>query len=41
MRTFSKAFNQKLNGRGGGSKEMVQGTVFAAAELIKEYMNGI
>ena len=41
MRGFSKSFNQVLNGRGGGSKEMIQGTVFATAEKIKEYMDGI
>ena len=41
MRSFAKAFNQSLNGRGGGSGEMIQGTVFAAEQEIKEYMNGI
>jgi len=41
VRTISKDMNGKLNGRGGGSKEMVQGTVFASEQAIKEYMNGI
>lgn len=33
---IAKDINQKLNGRGGGSKQMVQGSVIANATLIEE-----
>ena len=32
-----KAMNEALDGRGGGSKEMFQGSLKAAREQIEEY----
>ena len=35
MRAFSKTLNGLLNGRGGGSTQMAQGTFQASEEEIK------
>ena len=35
MREMSKRMNERLNGRGGGSVQMAQGTFFAAREAIE------
>lgn len=37
LREWSKEFNNALNGRGGGSDQMIQGTVKATAEQIRIY----
>ena len=36
MREMSKRMNERLNGRGGGSVQMAQGTFFAAREAIED-----
>ena len=41
MRGLAKDMNRALNGRGGGSKEMIQGTLFAEKKEIKEFIHGI
>ena len=38
LRAWAKEFNGALNGRGGGSEEMIQGTVTAKAEDIRAYL---
>lgn len=38
LRAWAKEFNAALNGRGGGSEEMIQGTVTASAEEIRTYL---
>lgn len=38
LRAWAKDFNAALSGRGGGSEEMIQGTVKATADEIKEYL---
>lgn len=38
LRAWAKDFNAALNGRGGGSEEMIQGTVTADAEAIRTYL---
>ena len=38
LRAWAKEFNGALNGRGGGSEEMIQGTVNAKAEDICAYL---
>lgn len=38
LRAWAKEFNAALSGRGGGSEEMIQGTVMAKAEEIKAYL---
>lgn len=40
MRQTAKEMNAALNGRGGGSAQMAQGTVFAQRKAIEEFMNG-
>ncbi|HAG14333.1 MAG TPA: alanyl-tRNA editing protein [Ruminococcus sp.] len=37
LREWAKAFNGALNGRGGGSDDMIQGTVKADADAIRAY----
>lgn len=37
MRSYGKAMNQVLNGKGGGSQEMIQGTLFCSWEQIRHY----
>lgn len=39
MRAKSKEINSALNGRGGGSDEMIQGSVKASADEIRAYFN--
>lgn len=39
VREVSKALNASLNGRGGGKHEMVQGSVQASSEAVKEFIN--
>ena len=39
LRAWAKAFNAALSGRGGGSEEMIQGTVTAKAEDIRKYFS--
>ena len=39
LRAWAKEFNAALSGRGGGSDEMIQGTVTAKAEEIKAYLS--
>lgn len=41
MRRTAKEMNAVLNGRGGGSAQMAQGTVFAQRKEIEEFINGI
>ena len=41
LRSLSKELNAALNGRGGGSAVMIQGSVQADETKIKEYINGI
>ena len=38
LRAWAKEFNSALNGRGGDSEEMIQGTVTAKAEDIRAYL---
>ena len=38
LRAWAKEFNSALSGRGGGSEEMIQGTVTAKAEDIRAYL---
>lgn len=38
LRAWAKEFNAALSGRGGGSEEMIQGTVTAKAEEIRNYL---
>ncbi len=38
LRTWAKTFHDALNGRGGGSDEMIQGTVKAAEADIRHYL---
>lgn len=40
LRTWAKAFNSALSGRGGGTYEMIQGTVKATADQICAYFSG-
>jgi len=37
LRTWAKTFNQALNGRGGGSDQMIQGTVHASEAEIRAF----
>ncbi|MBQ8923110.1 MAG: alanyl-tRNA editing protein [Oscillospiraceae bacterium] len=37
LRAWAKEFNQKLNGRGGGSDQMIQGTVNAPESEIRSF----
>lgn len=39
LRAWAKEFNSALNGRGGGSEEMIQGTVKATAAELREYLS--
>ncbi|MBR4201663.1 MAG: alanyl-tRNA editing protein [Oscillospiraceae bacterium] len=39
LRAWAKEFNAALGGRGGGSEEMIQGTVNAKAEEIRKYFS--
>ena len=39
LRSMSKDINQKLNGRGGGQPQMIQGSLFTTLEKIKEYFD--
>ena len=39
LRAWAKEFNAALNGRGGGSEEMIQGTVNAPAAQIQAYFS--
>jgi len=41
LKEKSKILNEKLGGRGGGSKEMVQGSLHADEERIKEVLHGL
>ena len=36
VRPYSKALKEKLSGRGGGKPEMIQGSVQATEEAIRE-----
>ena len=38
LRAWSKEFNAAVNGKGGGSDEMIQGTAKASAEEIRRYL---
>ena len=38
LRAWAKDFNAALNGRGGGSEEMIQGTVKADADAIRAFL---
>ena len=38
LRAWAKEFNAALSGRGGGSEEMIQGTVTASAAEIRSYL---
>ncbi|MCR4760722.1 MAG: alanyl-tRNA editing protein [Oscillospiraceae bacterium] len=38
LRAWAKEFNAALSGRGGGSEEMIQGTVTASAAAIRAYL---
>lgn len=38
VRTIGKEINESFNGRGGGSNDMVQGSIIGSKEKIKEYM---
>ncbi len=38
LRAWAKDFNAALSGRGGGSEEMIQGTVLAQADDIRAYL---
>ena len=38
LRAWSKDFNQALHGKGGGSDQMIQGTVSATSEQIRLYL---
>ena len=40
LRTFAKEMNAALNGRGGGSVKMIQGSVVASRKEIEEFMQG-
>ena len=40
LRAWSKEFNAAMNGRGGGSDAMIQGTVQASAEALTAYFAG-
>ena len=37
LRAFAKDMNKALNGRGGGSEMLIQGSVQASEEEIKKY----
>ena len=39
LRAMSKDINSKLNGRGGGHPQMIQGSLFTDIEKIKEYFD--
>jgi alanyl-tRNA synthetase len=39
LRAKVKDINAKLNGRGGGHPQMIQGSLFATLEEIKAYFN--
>lgn len=39
LRAWAKDFNSALSGRGGGSDEMIQGTVKASADEIRAYLH--
>ncbi len=41
MRAFGKEMNTVLNGRGGGSKELIQGSVQASLAEIEEYFKNL
>lgn len=41
LRTLAKEFNAALNGRGGGSVKMIQGSVAANRSEIEAFMNGV
>lgn len=41
VRSLGKAFNQVLQGRGGGSKELVQGTCAASRREIEEFLSNL
>jgi len=41
MKEYGKLFNASLQGRGGGSKEMVQGTLYAKREEIEKFVKSI
>ncbi len=38
LRAWAKTFNTALDGRGGGSEEMIQGSVKATADAIRSYL---
>ena len=38
VKAYGREFNGALNGRGGGSKELIQGTVSATVDEIREYL---
>ena len=38
LKAFSKTFHETLGGKGGGKGEMVQGTVNASEETIRNYI---
>ncbi len=38
LRELGKVLNQRLNGRGGGSAEMIQGALHAGTEEIEQVM---
>ena len=41
VRAQAKAFNALVNGRGGGQKEMIQGSLQTSEETIRDAMNSV
>ena len=41
LREFAKVLNARLNGRGGGSAKMIQGSVMANRKEIESFLNEI
>lgn len=41
MREFSKVYHRALNGKGGGSAKMIQGSVDASQEQIQAFFDGV
>ena len=40
LRANAKAINAAISGKGGGQKEMIQGTAAASEEVIRKYFEG-